>query len=43
MNRSPDEIFAAQFWGWPDPAIKRDAHGRVLFVCFGPFVRFSLT
>lgn len=32
MNRSPDEIFAAQFWGWPDPAIKRDAHGRVLFV-----------
>jgi CheY-like chemotaxis protein len=29
---SPDEIFAAQFWPWPDPAIKRDAQGRVLFV-----------
>ncbi|MEM7729072.1 MAG: response regulator [Pseudomonadota bacterium] len=32
MNRSPDDIFAAQFWAWPDPALKRDAHGRVLFV-----------
>lgn len=32
MNRSPDDIFAAQFWAWPDPAIKRDAHGRVLFI-----------
>jgi len=29
---SPDDVFAAQFWPWPDPAIKRDAHGRVLFV-----------
>ena len=29
---SPDDIFAAQFWPWPDPAIKRDAEGRVLFV-----------
>lgn len=32
MNRSPDDIFAAQFWAWPDPALKRDAHGRVIFV-----------
>lgn len=32
MTRSPDDIFAAQFWAWPDPALKRDAHGRVLFV-----------
>lgn len=29
---SPDDIFAAQFWPWPDPAIKRDAQGRILFV-----------
>jgi len=29
---SPDDIFAAQFWPWPDPTIKRDAQGRVLFV-----------
>lgn len=29
---SPDDIFAAQFWPWPDPAIKRDGQGRVLFV-----------
>jgi len=29
---SPDDIFAAQFWPWPDPAIKRDMQGRVLFV-----------
>ena len=29
---SPDDIFAAQFWPWPDPAIKRDTQGRVLFV-----------
>ena len=29
---SPDDIFAAQFWPWPDPAIKRDLEGRVLFV-----------
>lgn len=32
MTRSPDDIFAAQFWAWPDPALKRDAHGRVIFV-----------
>lgn len=32
LNMSPDDIFAAQFWPWPDPAIKRDAQGRVLFV-----------
>ena len=29
---SPDDVFAAQFWPWPDPAIKRDMEGRVLFV-----------
>jgi len=29
---SPNDIFAAQFWPWPDPALKRDAQGRVLFV-----------
>lgn len=29
---SPDDIFAAQFWPWPDPAIKRDPQGRILFV-----------
>ncbi|MGJ8558684.1 MAG: response regulator [Litorimonas sp.] len=32
MTRSPDDIFAAQFWAWPDPALKRDPHGRVIFV-----------
>lgn len=32
MTRSPDDIFAAQFWAWPDPALKRDAHGRVIFI-----------
>ena len=32
MHQSPDDIFAAHFWAWPDPALKRDAHGRVLFV-----------
>ena len=32
MTPSADDIFAAQFWAWPDPAIKRDPHGRVLFV-----------
>ena len=32
MHQSPDDIFAAHFWTWPDPALKRDAHGRVLFV-----------
>ena len=29
---SPDDILAAQFWPWPDPPIKRDGQGRVLFV-----------
>lgn len=29
---SPNDIFAAQFWPWPDPAIKRDSQGGVLFV-----------
>ena len=29
---SPDDIFASQFWPWPDPAIKRDSQGRILFV-----------
>ncbi len=29
---SPDDIFASQIWPWPDPAIKRDSMGRVLFV-----------
>jgi len=29
---SPDDIFAAQMWPWPDPALKRDSMGRVLFV-----------
>ena len=29
---SPDDIFAGQMWPWPDPALKRDAMGRVLFV-----------
>ena len=29
---SPDDVFAAQFWPWPDPAIKRDMEGRILFV-----------
>lgn len=32
MKMSPDEVFAAQMWPWPDPMIKRDAMGRVLFV-----------
>jgi CheY-like chemotaxis protein len=32
MTRSPDDIFAAQLWAWPDPALKRDAHGRVIFI-----------
>lgn len=32
MTRSPDDIFAAQFWAWPDPALKRDPYGRVIFV-----------
>ncbi|MDB2437474.1 response regulator [Hellea sp.] len=29
---SPDDIFAAQMWPWPEPALKRDTMGRVLFV-----------
>jgi len=29
---SPDDIFAAQMWPWPDPLIKRDATGRILFL-----------
>ena len=29
---SPEDIFASQIWPWPDPALKRDAMGRVLFV-----------
>ena len=29
---SPDTVFAAQMWGWPDAVIKRDANGAVLFV-----------
>ena len=29
---SPQDIFASQMWPWPDPAIKRDSMGRVLFM-----------
>lgn len=29
---SSDIIFAAQFWLWPDPAMKRDMQGRILFI-----------
>jgi CheY-like chemotaxis protein len=29
---SANDVFAAQFWPWPDPAVKRDAAGRVLMV-----------
>ena len=29
---SPEDIFASQMWPWPDPALKRDTMGRVLFV-----------
>jgi len=29
---SPDDVFAAQMWPWPDPVIKRDSAGRVLFI-----------
>jgi len=29
---SLDEAFAAQMWSWPDPVLKRDPMGRVLFV-----------
>ncbi len=29
---SPDDVFAAQMWPWPDPLLKRDPMGRVIFV-----------
>ena len=29
---SSDEIFAAQMWPWPDPMLKRDTQGSILFV-----------
>jgi len=29
---SPDDVFAGQMWTWPEPVIKRDSMGRVLFV-----------
>ena len=29
---SPEDIFASQMWPWPDPALKRDTMGRVLFM-----------
>ena len=29
---SPQDIFASQMWPWPDPALKRDSMGRVLFM-----------
>ena len=29
---SPDDVFAAQMWPWPDPLLKRDPMGRVMFV-----------
>ncbi|WP_017932320.1 response regulator [Robiginitomaculum antarcticum] len=29
---SPDDIFAAHMWPWPDPMLKRDPMGRVIFV-----------
>ena len=29
---SPDEIFAAHMWPWPDPLIKRDSAGRIVFI-----------
>lgn len=32
MIMSPEDIFASQMWTWPDPALKRDSMGRVLFV-----------
>ena len=32
IDMSPEDIFAAQMWPWPEPALKRDAMGRVLFV-----------
>lgn len=32
MNMSADEILAANLWPWPDPLLKRDRNGQVLFV-----------
>ena len=29
---SSQESIAAQFWLWPDPVMKRDAQGRILFI-----------
>ena len=29
---SPDNVFAAQMWAWPDAVIKRNAHGQVMVV-----------
>ena len=29
---SSNEIFAAQMWPWPDPMLKRDTQGQILFV-----------
>jgi len=29
---SPDITLAQQFWAWPDPVMKRDAAGRIIFV-----------
>ena len=29
---SPDDMLASQLWPWPDPIIKRDANGGVIFV-----------
>ncbi|MGB0908258.1 MAG: response regulator [Maricaulaceae bacterium] len=29
---SPNDMFAAQMWSWPDPLLKRDMQGRILFV-----------
>ena len=29
---SPDELFAAHMWPWPDPLLKRDGMGRIIFV-----------
>ena len=29
---SSHESIAAQFWLWPDPVMKRDAQGRILFI-----------
>ena len=29
---SPQDVFASQMWPWPDPALKRDSMGRVLFM-----------